>query len=219
MMKSRILSLVLLGLMLGACSRLEEPTVSWQLAVVRGDIEQVERHIHWDTDINTPFPNGRYPLHEAAAKGRVIMLKLLLENDARLDVEDTEERTPLELAVLNGRTQAASVLLRANAQLDASKILLVAARKNVEDRDVVRFLKEQGADFEVTDDQGNTPLMLAVSQKNHRLTHHLVEQGADVNATNKVGKTPLALAEEVGATELVLFLQRNGGVRGQAPGQ
>ncbi len=219
MMKSRILTLVLLGLLLGACSRLEEPTVSWQLAVVRGDIEQVERHIHWDTDINAPFPNGRYPLHEAADKGRVIMMKLLLDNDAQLDVKDTEGRTPLEIAVLSGRTQAASVLLRANAQLDASRTLLIAARTDVEDRDVVRFLKAQGADFEVTDEQGNTPLMLAVSRKNHRLTHHLVEQGSDVNAINQAGKTPLALAEEVGAAELVLFLQRNGGVSGQPSGQ
>jgi len=34
-----------------------------------------------------------------------------------------------------------------------------------------------------------------------------------VNAANKQGKTALRLAEEVGAIELIRFLERNGGVR------
>jgi ankyrin repeat protein len=212
-MKYRILTLVLFALLASACSQLEEPTVSWYLAVVRGDIEQVERHIHWDTEINAPFPNGRYPLHEAAEKGRVIMLRLLLDNGAETEVPDSAQYTPLELAVLAGRTQAASVLLKADAKLDASKVLLLAARHDVEDRDVVRFLKSHGADFETSDEKGNTPLMLAVERHNHRLTHHLVEQGANVNAANNDGKTPLLVAEEIGALELAGYLQRNGAVR------
>jgi len=218
-MTRRTLIVALLALAMGACSQLEEPTVSWYLAVVRGDIEQVERHVHWGTDINTPFPSGSYPIHEAAEKGRVILLKLLLDNDAELDVQNNAGLTPLELAVLSGRTQAATVLLRANAQLDASSTLLIAAARDIEDRDVVRFLRAQGADFEATDELGNTPLMLAVSRQNHRLAHHLVEHGAKVNTANKAGKTPLALAEEVGATEIIRFLQRNGAVKELSTGQ
>jgi ankyrin repeat protein len=212
-MTRRILSFVLLTLLFGGCSQLEEPTISWYLAVVRGDIEQVERHIHWDTDVNAPFPNGRYPLHEAAEKGRVIMLRLLLENGAKTDVKEGSQLTPLELAVLAGRTQAAEVLLKADAALAPSRLLLIAAERDVKDRDTVRFLKAQGADFETTDERGNTPLMLAVERHNHRLTHHLVEQAANVNAANKDGKTPLLIAEQIGASELAGFLQRNGAVR------
>lgn len=212
-MKSSILAIVLMSLFLGACSKLEEPTIPWYLAVVRGDIEQVERHIHWNTDVNAPFPSGRYPLHEAAEKGRVILLKLLLENGADIEVTDSAQRTPLELAILAGRTQAASLLIKAKAELDPSKVLLLAAKQDVEDRDVIRFLKSQGADFETVDDEGNTPLLIAVKRNNHRLAHHLAEQGANVNAANKQGKTALRLAEEVGAIELIRFLERNGGVR------
>lgn len=218
-MKPRILTLVLVAMTLAACSQLEEPTVSWFLAVERGDIEQAERHIHWDTDVNAPLPNGRYPLHEAAAKGRIILLKLLLDNGAQTEVLDSAQRSPLEVAVLAGRTQAASVLLKADAQLDATKVLLMAAQDGSEDRDVVKFLKAQGGDLEASDQKGNTPLIIAVSSQNHRLAHHLVEQGADVNATNRAGDTPLALAEKLGAMELIQFLQRNGAVRGPVSGQ
>lgn len=213
MSTSRIFFIAALALLGAACSQLEEPTVSWYLSVVRGDIEQVERHIHWDTDINAPFPSGRYPLHEAAAKGRIILLKILLDNGADTSVTDAAGRTPIELAILEGRTEAADVLGKAGATFDPSAMVLLIAQRGTEDRDVVKFLKRHGADMNATDEKGNTALMLAVIRNNHRLVHHLVEYGANVNAVNAAGETPLLLAEQVGATELIQFLQRNGAAK------
>lgn len=209
-MKRSILIFALLPLLLGACTAPEEPTVPLYTAVQRGDIEQVRRHIHWDTDINEPFPGGRYPIHDAAEKGRVIMLDMLIRNGAKLEVSDAAGRTALDLAVLNGRIQAAEVLLRAGAQLEASDLLLEAARRGAEDRDIVRFLKSQGADLDVTDAQGNTALMIATSRANHRLAHHLVEQGAGLQIRNEAGQSALDIAAERGALAIHEFLLRNG---------
>jgi len=210
-MKRSTLTLVLLPLLLlGGCSAPDEPTVPLYAAVQRGDIDQLERHIYWDTDINQPFPSGRYPLHDAAEKGRIIMLGMLIRNGAELEANDAAGRTALDLAVLNGRTQAAEVLIKAGARLDSSSLLLEAALRGVEDRDIVRFLKSQGADLDATDEQGNTALMIATSRGNHRLAHHLVEQGADLQLRNEDGQSALDIASERGALEIQEFLLRNG---------
>lgn len=205
--------MILLGsLLLGGCAEPDKPTISWFLAVQRGDIDQVERHIHWGSDINEVFPSGRTALHDAAEKGRMILIELLLKNQAEVDKLDVAGHSPLDVAVLNGRTQAAEILIKAGAAYDPSRQLLMAARQGVEDRDVVRFLKANGANLDTTDENGNTALMIATSLNNHRLVTHLVEQGADVNLRNRGGKSALHIARQIGATQISHQLERNGAV-------
>lgn len=215
-MTSRLSSiLLLLSLLAGGCGAPDRPTVSLYLAVQRGDIDQVERHLHWGSDINQPFPSGRMPLHDAAEKGRIVLVKLLLKHGATVDATDSAGRTPLQLAILTGRTQVAAELLRAGAQLDASALMLDAARAGVEDRDVVRFLGKHGANLNATDEHGNSALLIAIAKGNHRLVHHLVEQGADVNLRNHEGRTALDIATRNNAVDMQQFLLRNGAVLGQ----
>lgn len=201
---------LLVLLLLGACDSLDKPTIPLYLAVQRGDIDQVERHIHWQADINTPFANGRYPLHEAAEKGRVIILRSLLKHGTNIDAQDNTGASPIDLAILAGKTQAAEILLEAGAKYDASQLLLQAAQKDVSDRDIVRFLARHGANLEIQDDAGNTPLLLAVANNNHRLAQHLVEQGANVNAQRKDGLTVLQVAQQTASSEIQQLLQRQG---------
>ena len=214
-MKSKLSLSLLLALLLSACGAPDRPTVSLYLAVQRGDIDQVERHLHWGTDINQPFPDGRYPLQDAAEKGRIILLKLLLKSGAKVDVTDAAGMTALQLAVLGGRTRTAEELLKAGATLDASALLLQAAKAGVQDRDVVRFLKTHGADLDRADEDGDTALIIATASGNHRLVHHLVEQGADVNRRNREGLSALDIAQRNDATDLQQFLLRNGATHSQ----
>ncbi len=53
------------------------------------------------------------------------------------------------------------------------------------DRDTVRFLLERGADTEQRNSDGDTALLIAIRQDNHRLATHLVNQGADVNVSQR----------------------------------
>lgn len=204
-----IYSLVAL-LLFSACDSLDKPTISLYLAVQRGDIDQVERHIHWETDINTAFPNGRYPLHEAAEKGRVIILRSLIKNGAILDTLDNNAASAIGLAILAGKTQAADILLKAGAKYDASQLLLQAAKQNLSDRDIVRFLARHDANIESRDTDGNTALLIAVANNNHRLVQHLVEQGANVNAQGRNGQTVLQLARQAASNEIEQLLLRHG---------
>jgi len=207
---SLIIGLCAVVLLLPACSDPDRPSISLYLAVQRGDLDQLERHIFWDSDINNRLPNGLYPLHVAAEKGRIIMVRTLLRHGASIDQASAGGDTALDLAILNGRTQIAEVLLDEGAALAPSALLLKAARAGVTDRDTVRLLIELGADTEFTDAAGDTPLMVAIRQDNHRLVTHLVNEGADVNARGSDGQTALSVARELGFGELISLLERQG---------
>jgi len=198
--------------LLAACSEPDRPSVALYLAVQRGDLDQLERHIHWGTDINAILPSGQYPLHTAADKGRIIMVKTLLKHGADISRTTADGDSALDLAILAGRTQVAEVLLAQGAQLDASALLLKAAAVGVTDRDTVRFLTERGADLEQRNAAGNTALLVAIKQDNHRLATHLVNRGADVNIKAADGRSALAVAQELQLPELISLLQRQGAI-------
>ena len=195
---------------LTACDAYDPPTISLYLATQSGNLDQLERHLHWQADINQPFPDGRYPLHVVAEQGRISLLRALLDNDAELDVQDGNERTPLEQAILTGHTQVAAHLQQAGAELQASQLLLIAAEQGTQDRDVVRYLVAQKADLETTNLAGETALLIAIRQKNHRLVAHVLAQGADVDVQNAAGHSALQLANEQQQTDIAQRLRRYG---------
>lgn len=208
----RIFLLLLIPLLLSGCDEPDRPTIPLYLAVQRGDIDQLERHIHWGSDIQALDPDGLRPLHVAAAKGNVVMVRLLLKHGVAVDAKDATGRTALEIAILAGRTQVADVLLAAGAALDADALLLTAARQGNPDRDVVGYLVKHGANTEVRDDNGDTPLLLAIRGGHLRLARHLVDRGADVNVRDGSGHAAVVLARSLGQTEMVALLKRYGAV-------
>ncbi len=209
-MKALIIITLPLILFLTACSEPDRPSVALYLAVQRGDLDQLERHIYWKTDINAVLPNGQYPLHVAAEKGRIVMVRTLLKHGAEINRTTDNGDTPVDLALLSGRTQLAELLISRGAQLDASRLLLKASQIGVTDRDVVRFLIDSGADTEAQNQNGDTALLVAIRQDNHRLATHLVNRGANVNAATEDGRSALTLARELRVPELISLLERQG---------
>jgi len=202
--------LLLLALALTACGEPDRPSISLYLALQRGDIDQIERHIHWGADINEFDPDGRRPLHVAAATGRVIVVELLLKHGAEVDAPDRANRTALERAVLEGRPRIAELLLRHGASLDPDSLLIDAARAGTQHRDVVRWLVDHGASLETRGTDGDTALLIAIRDNNHRLARHLIDQGADVNVHDAAGNSALGLARALGHEEIAQQLRRFG---------
>ncbi len=90
--------------------------------------------------------------------------------------------------------------------------ILLACIKNPQWRMLVPSLIQNGAAVSsLKDKNGNTPLILAVSNKLEGLAQDLIKQGHDVNETNKMGATPLMAAAETGASlKLIQALVDNG---------
>jgi ankyrin repeat protein len=207
---TRLIACLVLALAVAGCSEPNRPSISLYLALQRGDIDQIERHIYWGTDINEVDPDGRRPLHVAAQSGRVVVVRLLLEHGAEVNAPDQAGRTALERAVLAGRTQIADLLLTHGAVFDASGLLLDAARQGATDRDIVRWLVEHGADLENRDTDGDTSLLIAVRANNHRLVRHLIDQGANVSVRDAQGRSALEIARANDFDEVAHSLRRQG---------
>lgn len=208
----RVLFVLLVLFQIVACGEPEPPTISFYLAIQRGDINQVERHIYWNTDINQLDRDGNYPLQVAAARGDIITVKLLLKNNVAVNATNPGGRSALDDAVLGGRIQVADLLLENGAKLEPDRLLLLAAQTGNTGRELVDYLVSKGANTEVLDENGDTPLLIAIRQDNHRLARHLVRQGADVNVIAGDGRSALAIAGELNEQEIVRMLLQSGAV-------
>lgn len=201
-----ILALVLTS----ACSEPEKPTISLYLAMQRGDIEQIERHVHWGTDLNQLDRDGFTPLQVAVRKGRIAITRLLLKQGVAVDQPDHEGHTALYHAVLGGRTRIADLLLKAGAKIEPTPWLIEAAKQNISGRETIEYLVKHGAETEARNSSGDTPLLIAIRHANHKLAKHLVNFGADVTVADIRGNSALSIANSMGLSDIALLLRRNG---------
>lgn len=193
-----------------ACSEPPEPTVNLYRAVEVGDLDQVKRHLYWDTDINQPEDRGALPLHIAARLGRLTIARELVEHGADLEATDADGHTPLETALIAGRTQLAEMLIEHGASFDAQVMLFTLVRQGVSDRDVIEFLDERGANLNARDEAGLTPLHRAAAAGRLELATRLIRAGVDVNRQDAQGRTPLSIALEARNRDIIELLRQNG---------
>ncbi|MEJ1437563.1 MAG: ankyrin repeat domain-containing protein [Candidatus Sedimenticola sp. (ex Thyasira tokunagai)] len=204
-----VAALLLLSL-LSACGNPDQPTIGLYLAIQRGDIDQIERHIAWKTDINSMDSDGRRPLHVAAGRGRYVITKLLIDNRADINAGDRNGKPALYHAVLSGRTQIAELLVKRGADPQPDKLLDEVVNESVADRDIIPLLLKWGADIDHRDAEGRTPMMRAIIAKQRVLVKLLIANGADVNAENSRGHRPLDIANRLQDRDIIRLLHRNG---------
>ena len=145
---------------------------------------------------------------EAAAVGDADRLRQLLDADpAAATAYAADGFFPLALAAYFGRPEAAWVLLDRGADVAATArngMRVQALHSAVAGRhlDVVRVLVEAGADTNVHQHGGWTPLMGAAAHGDEDIVDLLLAHGADPAATNDSGQDAAALARENGHEEL-----------------
>lgn len=201
------------ALLLVACNEPQRPTVNLYRAIHSGDLDQIKRHLYWGADVNQADPNGDFPLHVAARRGRVAIARELLQHGAEVNVTNGAGQTPLALALADGRTQLAQVLVQEGAADAPQSLLFSLVRAGITDRDSLDFLVRQGADVNGRDDAGATPLHIAVRNNQVLLAKRLIDQGADVNLADGEGRTPLAVAMASGSRDVIALLEGFGARR------
>jgi len=208
---NKLLLLILISLaVLTGCSDPDKPSLSLHLAIEREDINQIERHIFWGSDLDKPNIDGEAPLHVAASNGGYIVVKLLVEKGADINVRDHEGLTPLERAALKGRTQIIEYLVKQGAEHDPNRLLERVVRSGVTTRDIIPTLQQIGADPDHRNEQGQTPLLIAIADGNRVMVKNLIKNGADVNLATTAGTSPLDLAREQGDADIIQMLRLNG---------
>ncbi|XP_065537310.1 ankyrin repeat domain-containing protein 6 isoform X3 [Lathamus discolor] len=133
------------------------------VAAHKGQVENVVQLINRGAKVAVT-KHGRTPLHLAAHKGHLHVVRVLLKAGCDLDIQDDGDQTALHRAAVVGNT------------------------------DVIATLIQEGCALDRQDKDGNTALHEACWHGFSQSAKVLVKAGANVLAKNKAGNTPLHLA-------------------------
>lgn len=189
-------------------------------AVKAKKLNQVEKLLTSNADVNIKDEKGMTPLHWASALHNYKMAKLLLNHQADVNVKDNDGVTPL-LWAFDLRCQKMMKLFldhqaNANVKLEGSPLLHRLIRiLNGNHR--IKLLIKYHVDINATDLIGNTPLHVAIRRGNKKVVKLLLDNNANVNAINVEGFTPLDVAKKYGASRHheIQWLQERGAVSGE----
>jgi ankyrin repeat protein len=121
-------------------------------------------------------------------------------------------REPAFLRAVAGNLHVLDLVLALSPQLDlcdargATALFYAAAGRT----EVVRRLIQRGADVDLPDQTGKSPLMVAVLMNHPDTVGLLLAAGADVNHRDHVGATALFYAAEAGLFEMAEQLVKGG---------
>lgn len=163
---------------------------------------------------NAQDSDGRTALISAAARGDLEALNALLSHNVDMNVRDKEGYTALAHAVEARYSEIQDALLNkpgldANVgTLKGQPILLAYVWR--EDKERVQKLLASGANVNVQDGDGDTPLHGAAQSGNVEIISLLLDKGANPNAKNKLGGTPLMWAASFGNDDAARLLLKRG---------
>jgi ankyrin repeat protein len=135
------------------------------LAVIAGEIDRVREMYAAGVSVTEPDQYGWLPIHRAAANDRDKIIRLLVKWRSPIEATGTNNWTPLHLASVSRSYHAVNALLEAGADIHARSVfghtpLHLAVGPTISEGllETVRVLVLAGADRNVADNNGQTPL-------------------------------------------------------------
>lgn len=155
-------------------------------------------------DINPIDNEGRTPLHYIVRNVCGDVITFLLEHGVDINIKDHEGKTPIYYAIEYGREDVCKLLLDSGAIVNYGDGIFgqhpIHLASSLYSPYIVKLLVDHGVYINYKDEDGQTPLHLAVMYGGDVLDilKVLLKGGADINSKNKKGQTPLKLAESMG---------------------
>ena len=160
--------------------------------------------------INQVIDYLNHPLENAVVKADIDGIKQAIAKGCDVNAEDDSSHTILTSAIWYGRY---SQKIRRKPELRQQRIF-----------EMLEILINAGANVNVSDRYGETPLIAAISSEYHlspfvpteikeptKIINLLIANGADVNIKNRVtGNAPLHEAVYLGNLEIIAILIENG---------
>ena len=143
-------------------------------------------------------------------KRRVAIARLLINQCAQIDLDDSFGTTPLNVALQNGYVPLSLLLIRAGADPNLKPThsingedLATSVHFATRYPTALQLILKHGASLTVKDETGHAPLDWAAYDYNVESVKQLITAGADVNARDANGVTPLYWVKNSKAIENV----------------
>lgn len=174
-------------------------------AVISGKLSAVKRLVQGGASVNIREKDGVTPIMIAASRGDSVLIRYLIENGANLKLRNEIGQTVVMIASKTGHARVLHDLVLAGAEIDAvdneGRNAISWAVSNGDHPEVISTLAVLGADYNMRDKRGLTPLMRAALLGYGRSVGVLLAVGADANVKVK-GKTAYDMAFARGHEEV-----------------
>lgn len=189
-------------------------------AAIVGNAAVLEKLLTAGADVNSPNEDGQTALMVVARTGNVEAARALLKHGADVNAkEQWRDQTALMWAAAQKQPAMVKELVAHGADVNArSRVndwqiqvtaepraiyrpaggftaLLYAAREGC--ADCAKYIAEGGADLNMTDPEGCTPLLMSLLNANFDTAAYLIHKGANVNKWDWYGQTPLYAAVDL----------------------
>ncbi|KAI1778867.1 hypothetical protein F4818DRAFT_437668 [Hypoxylon cercidicola] len=157
----------------------------------------------------------RTALQKVAARGKLPLVRLLLDHGAEVNPRRDIEVPPLVKAAEGGQADIVAELLKRNADpngrnRNGQTALFSACMKG--HNEVIQVLLDAHANVEAQDKEGRSPLLFLASEKPGKgkwtieTLKLLLSHGANIEVKDQIGRTPLLWAATNGNIDLVRIL-------------
>lgn len=163
-----------------------------------------------DKNIINDSLEGKTPLIIAVGNSYIDTAKILIENGADVNSVDIEGWSALSYAVNNGDIEIAKLLLENKAKIK-DELLIAIKSPIVESRiNIMKLLIDNKANINYTDENGFSPLNIAIESGDMELTKFLITNGANVNSLMQDGVSLIGYAIAQNNMDLLQILIENG---------
>jgi len=163
-------------------------------AVNGGSLPTVRLLVEKGADLNALDKSaGMSPIYASALMGHEDVFVYLLKAGAELQKETRNGINIIHAASITQSQKIVEILLNRGFDINdlcienGGRPILAALEANEVDRDFVKFLVENGADVNVFNKTGASPLTLAAIGGYVEVFHDLIDAGADYKAVNEMG--------------------------------
>lgn len=161
------------------------------------------------------------PLMLAASENDTAKAKELLDEDADVNVKDSDGWTALHYTLIPAKEDPSLQDIPANQEINKTMVeLLLKANASSKggdiplhyivesgDKQLIKTALKHGGSLAVTDTYGETPLFVAVYTNQPEIVRLLLDEGADPKVKNTGDMTVLDIAKDEGFAEIVSILE------------